>query len=80
VIVEVRKQHHVAIKQRWEVVAIGHYPLVCGRPRTKETVVDEALYARVAAIRAIPQIHGRLGLKSGSCGGGGGERNGCDEP
>jgi hypothetical protein len=31
-------------------MAVRHYPLVCGRSRTKKTAVDEALHARMAAI------------------------------
>jgi hypothetical protein len=53
---------------------------MCGRPRTKKTAIDEALHACMVAIQAVPQIHGRLGLKSGSCGGGGDERDGGNEP
>jgi hypothetical protein len=49
-VVEVRKRHHVAIRQHREVMAVGHYPLVHNGLRTKKIVIDKALHACVAAI------------------------------
>jgi hypothetical protein len=53
-IVEVRKRHHIAVGRRREVMAVGHYPLMRGGPCAKKTAIDDALHARVAAIRATP--------------------------
>jgi hypothetical protein len=52
--VEVRKRHHVAVRRHREVVAVGHYPLVCSGLRMKKTMIDKALHACVATIRVIP--------------------------
>jgi hypothetical protein len=31
-------------------MAVGHYPLMCGKPRTKKTIVNKALHAHMATI------------------------------
>jgi hypothetical protein len=78
-IVEVRERHHVSVGRSQEVVAVRHYPLMCSGPRTRKTAFNKALHVRMATIRVIPQIYGRLGLKGAICGCGGSERDGSTE-
>jgi hypothetical protein len=50
VIMKVHERHHVAIGWHQEVMAVGHYPLVCSGPRAKKAMVDESLHMCMAAI------------------------------
>jgi hypothetical protein len=51
---EVHEQDNIAIGHHQPIFIARYKPLVSHHPHTKETLLDEALHARMADIRAIP--------------------------